>query len=62
MKKWLLVSAFLTIPHILEDVGLFVLGRYTDTSPFLVGALIIGTGLIAGAIIRVHKVRRFLGH
>ena len=62
MKKWLLVSAFLTIPHILEDVGLFVLGRYTDTSPFLVGALIIGTGLIAGAIVRVNKVRRFLGH
>ena len=62
MKKWLLVSAFLTIPHILEDVGLFVLGRYTHTSPFIVGALIIGIGFLAGAIIRVHKVRRFLGH
>ena len=61
MKKWLLVSAFLTIPHILEDVGLFVLGRYNETSPWLIGLLILGIGLGAGAIVRIHSVRRFLG-
>ena len=61
MKKWLLVSVFLTIPHILEDVGLFVLGRYTETSLWVVGLLIAGVGLGAGAIVRIHAVRRFLG-
>ena len=45
MKKWLLVSVFLSVPHILEDVGLFVLGRYTETSPWLIGLLILGIGL-----------------
>lgn len=61
MKKWLLVSVFLSVPHILEDVGLFVLGRYTETSPWLIGLLILGIGLGAGAIVRIHSVRRFLG-
>ena len=62
MKKWLIISGLLTIPHILEDVGLFVLGRYTETSPLVVFALIIGFGLGAGAIMRLGGVRRFLGH
>ena len=61
MKKWLVVSVFLSVPHILEDVGLFVLGRYTETSPWLIGLLILGIGLGAGAIVRIHSVRRFLG-
>ena len=62
MKKWLIISGLLTIPHILEDVGLFILGRYTETSPLIVFALIIGVGLGAGAIMRLGGVRRFLGH
>jgi len=58
----MIISGLLTIPHILEDVGLFVLGRYTDTSPLIVLALIVGFGFGAGAIMRLEGVRRFLGH
>jgi len=62
MKKWLIVSLLFTIPHVLEDVGLFFLGRYTDISTWLMVLFILGLGFGAGAVIRLRGVRRFLGH
>ena len=61
MKKWFIISILLTVPHILEDVGLFVLGRYTETPPLIVILIILGFGFMAGAVMRLSKVRRFLG-
>ena len=61
MKKWLIVSLLLTIPHVLEDVGLFFLGRYTDISTWIMVLFILGLGFGAGALMRLRKVRRFLG-
>ena len=62
MKKWLIVSLLLTIPHVLEDVGLFFLGRYTDISTWFMVLFIVAIGLVVGAFIRLRQVRRFLGH
>jgi len=61
MKKWLIVSLLFTIPHVLEDVGLFFLGRYTDISTWIMVLFILGLGFGAGALIRLSRVRRFLG-
>ena len=61
MKKWLIVSLLVTIPHVLEDVGLFFLGRYTDISTWIMVLCILGVGVGAGAFMRLGKVRRFLG-
>ena len=61
MKKWLIVSLLLTIHHVLEDVGLFFLGRYTDISTWIMVLFILGLGFGAGALMRLRKVRRFLG-
>lgn len=61
MKKWLIVSIALTIPHILEDVGLFFLGRYTDISTCIIIIVVVILGLVLGAIARLSQVRRFLG-
>lgn len=62
MKKWLLVSILFTVPHVLEDVGLFFLGRYTNIPTWVMIAFIIGMGLGVGAFVRQKHVRRFLGH
>jgi len=61
MKKWLIVSLLVTIPHVLEDVGLFFLGRYTDISTWIMVSCILVLGLGVGALMRIGKVRRFLG-
>lgn len=62
MKKWLLVSILFTVPHVLEDVGLFFLGRYTNIPTWVMIAFIIVMGLGVGAFVRQKHVRRFLGH
>ena len=61
MKKWAVLSSVLTSLIFLEDVGLFLLGRYTDISEWLVilGIAIIGLGF--GGIARLSKVKKFLG-
>ena len=61
MKKWVVLSGVLTTLIFLEDVGLFVLGRYTNVSEWIVilGIAIIGVGF--GGIARIRKVKKFLG-
>ena len=61
MKKWLVISLLLTIPHVIEDVGLFFLGRYTSISAWIMVVCILGLGFGAGALMRLRRVRRFLG-
>tara|TARA_Y100000310_G_C20504830_1_gene725885 strand:+ start:235 stop:423 length:189 start_codon:yes stop_codon:yes gene_type:complete len=61
MKKWVVLSGVLTTLIFLEDVGLFVLGRYTNVSEWIVilGIAIMGLGF--GGIARIRKVKKFLG-
>ena len=61
MKKWVVLSGVLTTLIFLEDVGLFVLGRYTNVSEWIVilGIAIMGLGF--GGIARMRKVKKFLG-
>ena len=61
MKKWVVLSCVLTTLLFLEDVGLFVLGRYTTVPEWIVilGIAIVGVGF--GGIARIRKVKKFLG-
>ena len=61
MKKWAVLSSVLTSLIFLEDVGLFLLGRYTDISEWLVILVIAIIGLGFGGIARLSKVKKFLG-
>ena len=64
-REWIhekMVDNFRAVDHTPYFRRCGVLGRYTETSPLVVFTLIIGFGLIAGAIMRLRKVRRFLGH
>ena len=61
MKKWVVLSVILTTLIFLEDVGLFLFGRYTTISEWIVilGIAIIGLGF--GGIARIRRVKKFLG-
>jgi len=61
MKKWILLSVILTTLIFLEDVGLFLLGRYTTISAWAIisGIAIIGLGF--GGVARIRRVKKFLG-
>ena len=58
MKKWVVLSGVLTSLILLEDVGLFVLGRYTTVPEWIVllGIAIMGLGF--GGIARIRKVKK----
>ena len=58
MNKWVVLSGVLTTLIFLEDVGLFVLGRYTNVSEWIVilGIAIMGLGF--GGIARIRKVKK----
>ena len=61
MKKWVVLSCVLSTLIFLEDVGLFLLGRYTDVPEWIViiGIAILGLGF--GGIARIRRVKKFLG-
>jgi hypothetical protein len=61
MKKWVVLSCVLTTLIFLEDVGLFVLGRYTTVPEWIVLLGIVIMGLGFGGIARIRKVKKFLG-
>lgn len=61
MKKWIVLSSVLSTLIFLEDVGLFLLGRYTDIAEWIVilGIAVLGLGF--GGIARLRRVKKFLG-
>ena len=61
MKKWIVLSSVLSTLIFLEDVGLFLLGRYTDIAEWIVilGIAVLGLGF--GGIARIRRVKKFLG-
>ena len=61
MKKWIVLSSVLSTLIFLEDVGLFLLGRYTDIAEWIVilGIAVLGVGF--GGIARLRRVKKFLG-
>jgi len=61
MKKWIVLSCVLSTLIFLEDVGLFLLGRHTNISEWIVivGIAIVGLGF--GGIARMRRVKKFLG-
>lgn len=61
MKKWVVLSSILTSLIFLEDVGLFLLGRYTDISEWIVILGIAVMGLGFGGLARLRRVKKFLG-
>ena len=61
MKKWVVVSTILTIPMFLEDLGLFLIGRYTELPIWIVMLGIAVLGLMFGGLTRMRRMKKFLG-
>ena len=61
MGKFVIISVCLSTVHFGEDVIWFIIGRYTEI-PFLIVALgIISFSLAMSYVIRLPKIRAFLG-
>lgn len=61
MGKFIIISLCLTFAHFGEDVVWFLIGRYTEISFMIVALGIISFSLIMGYIIRLPKIKAFLG-
>ena len=61
MKRVLVISSAISATHFIEDLGLFLIGRYTEIHFGFVFIGVISLGLVLGIISRHPKVKRFLG-
>lgn len=55
-----LITIGLTLFHIAEDIGLVVIGRYTEVHLWMIILGTLAFSLVIGLISRIPKVRRFL--
>ena len=61
MKRVLVISSAISATHFIEDLVLFLIGRYTEVHIGFVFIGVISLGLVLGIISRHPKVKRFLG-
>ena len=61
MKRVLVISSAISATHLIEDLGLFLIGRYTEVHIGFVLIGVISLGLVLGIISRHPKVKKFLG-
>jgi len=61
MGKFIIISAVLILIHFSEDVIWFIIGRYTEISFLIVALGIILFSLAMGYVIRLPKIKAFLG-
>ena len=61
MKRVLVISSAISATHFIEDLVLFLIGRYTEVHIGFVFIGVISLGLALGIISRHPKVKRFLG-
>ena len=60
MKRVLVISSAISAAHFLEDLSLFLIGRYTEVHIGFVFIVVISLGLVLGIISRHPKVKKFL--
>jgi len=61
MGKFIILSLCLSLIHFSEDVIWFIIGRYTEIPFFIVALGIILFSLAMSYVIRLPKIKAFLG-
>jgi hypothetical protein len=61
MKRLFTISAVITTTHFLEDVGLILIGRYTELNIFILMSGVLLSGFFLGSLSRIPKIKKFLG-
>ena len=59
--KVLGITSIISALHLVEDVVLFIVGRYTDVTIFIVLVGVLTLSLIMALLSRMERVKKFLG-
>ena len=61
VAKVLGITSIISALHLVEDVILFIVGRYTDVTIFIVLVGVLTLSLIMALLSRMERVKRFMG-
>ena len=61
IAKVLGITSIISALHLVEDVVLFIIGRYTDVTIFIVLVGVLTLSLIMALLSRMKRVQQFLG-
>ena len=59
--KVLGITSIISALHLVEDVVLFIIGRYTDVTIFVVLVGVLTLSLTMALLSRMERVKKFLG-
>jgi hypothetical protein len=59
--KVLGITSIISALHLVEDVVLFIIGRYTDVTIFVVLIGVLTLSLTMALLSRMERVKKFLG-
>jgi len=62
IAKVLGITSIISALHLVEDVVLFIVGRYTDVTIYIVLVGVLTLSLILALLSRIKRVKHFLGH
>ena len=61
IAKVLGITSIISALHLVEDVVLFILGRYTDITIFIVLVGVLTLSLTMALLSRMERVKQFIG-
>lgn len=61
VAKVLGITSIISALHLVEDVVLFIIGRYTDVTIYIVLVGVLTLSLIMALLSRMKRVQQFLG-
>ncbi len=61
IAKVLGITSIISALHLVEDVVLFIIGRYTDVTIFVVLVGVLTLSLTMALLSRMERVKKFLG-
>ena len=61
IAKVLAITSIISALHLVEDVVLFIIGRYTDVTIFVVLVGVLTLSLTMALLSRMERVKKFLG-
>ena len=61
VAKVLGITSIISALHLVEDVILFIVGRYTDVTIFIVLVGVLTLSLIMALLSRMERVKQFIG-
>ena len=61
VAKVLGITSIISALHLVEDVVLFIIGRYTDVTIYIVLVGVLTLSLVLALLSRMKQVKRFIG-